>query len=1161
MTGNLKLLINFVWKFMGTVRFGNDHVAAILGYGDLPFGNFLITRVYYVEGLGHNLFSVGQFCDADLEVAFRRNSCFVRNLEGVDLLSGNRSTNLYTIDINQMASSSPICLMTRATETKSWLWHRRLSHLNFDTINKLAKDNIVNGLPKFKYTKEHLCPSCEQGKSKRASYKPKTVPSSAKRLDMLHMDLCGPMRVESINGKKYILVIVDDYSRYTWVKFLRSKDEAPGIIITFLKRIQILLRAPIRIVRTDNGTEFVNQELRAYFESVGITHQTSVVRTPQQNGVVERRNRTLVEAARTMLIYSSAPLFLWADAVATACFTQNRSLIHPRFNKTPYELINERKPDISYLHVFGALCYPTNDREDLGKLKAKGDIGIFIGYAENSKAFRVYNRRTKRVMETMNVRFDEISQMASERYALEPALNPMASNQSRLGPAPNCQTSGHISSGLAPQGAQSTNIDKPTEQELENFFELMFDEYFGGPSTNASQPHSAAPAQNHQPPPPPQQDASTTIEADAPTPSTTSTSSTSTQAPPVIEIVLPRVDEQNQNNNFQEEPTNNQNDAVLEEEEVFENPFASDSAESSSRLHEPSNTHTSNPRYPSTLKWTKDHPIEQVIGEPSRPVQTRRQLATDSDMCIYICSISLIEPKNIREAMADNAWIEAMQEELHQYQIHDSWELVKRPLDKLIIDLKWLWKNKKDEEMTVVRNKARLVAKGFRQEEGIDFEESFAPVARLEAVRIFLAYAAHKNITVYQMDIKTAFLNGTLKEEVYVSQPEGFVDKEHPDYVYKLKKAIYGLKQAPRAWYDELSSFLLENNFTKGTVDSTLFTRKYKNDILIVQIYVDDIIFGSTNPNHSKHFANLMKSKFEMSMMGELKFFLGLQIHQSPRGIFINQAKYTIEILKKHGMENCDSVGTPMATSPKIGADLHGKPIDPKIYRSMIGSLMYLTASRPDIQFAVCLLARFQARPTELHLKEVKRIFRYLRRTINMGLWYPKDSEFKLTAFSDADHAGDQVTAKSTSGSAQFLGEKLVSWSSRKQDCTALSTAEAEYVSLSACCAQVLWMRTQLTDYGFTFDKIPMYCDSKSAIAISCNPVQHSKTKHIRVRYHFIKEHVEEGTVELFFVKTEYQLADLFTKALPKERFEDLVRRIGMRSLTPEELERLLESS
>jgi hypothetical protein len=351
---------------------------------------------------------------------------------------------------------------------------------------------------------------------------------------------------------------------------LRSKDEAPGTIITFLKRIQVLLQAPVRIVRTDNGTEFTNQELRTYFEDVGTTHHTSVVITPQQNGVVERRNRTLVEAARTMLIFSSAPLFLWADAVATTCFTQNRSLVHPRFNKTPYELVNNRKPGISYLHMFGALCYPTNDREDLGKLKAKGDIGIFIGYSENSRAFRVYNRRTKRIMETMNVKFDEISQMASERLALEPALNTMASNQSRLGPAPNMQTSGHISSGLVPQGAQSTNTEKSSEQELENFFESMFDEYYGGTSTNASQLHSAAPAQNHQPPPP-SQDASTTVEAEAPT---TSTSSTSTQATPVIESVLPRVDEQNQTTNFQEEPTINSNDVALEKEEVFENPFA-----------------------------------------------------------------------------------------------------------------------------------------------------------------------------------------------------------------------------------------------------------------------------------------------------------------------------------------------------------------------------------------------------------------------------------------------------------------------------------------------------------------------------------------------------------------------------------------------------------
>ncbi|GJS85435.1 retrovirus-related pol polyprotein from transposon TNT 1-94 [Tanacetum coccineum] len=342
MTGNLKLLINFVWKFLGTVRFGNDHVAAILGYGDLQWGNILITRVYFVEGLGHNLFLVGKFCDSVLEVAFRRNTCFVRNLEGVDLLKGNLTTNLYTINLYEMASASPICLMACATSTKSWLWHQRLSHLNFDTINELPKNDLVSGLPKFKYHKEHLYPSCGQGKSKKASHPPKHVPNSKQRLHLLHMDLCGLMSVESINGKLYVLVIVNDYSRYTWVHFLRSKGEATEVIKTFLKKITVLLQSPDIIVRTDNVTEFKNQVLKEYFDSVGISHQSSSVRTPQQNGVVERRSRTLVEAARTMLIFSRAPLFLWAEAIATACYTQNCSIIHRRFNKTPYEFIQGR---------------------------------------------------------------------------------------------------------------------------------------------------------------------------------------------------------------------------------------------------------------------------------------------------------------------------------------------------------------------------------------------------------------------------------------------------------------------------------------------------------------------------------------------------------------------------------------------------------------------------------------------------------------------------------------------------------------------------------------------------------------------------------------------------------------------------------------------------
>ncbi|GJS42659.1 retrovirus-related pol polyprotein from transposon TNT 1-94 [Tanacetum coccineum] len=310
MTGDRARLINFVEKFIGTVRFGNDEYAAIIGYGDYKLGDTIISRVYYVEGLKHNLFSVGQFCDGGLEVAFRQHSCHIRNYDMVDLLKGSRTTNLYSISLNDMMSASPVCLLTKASSTKSWLWHRRLNHLNFGTLNELARNNLVRGLPMLKYDKDHLCPSCQLGKSKKASHPLKTENTNTEVLHTLHMDLCGPMRTESINGKKYVLVIVDDYTRFGWVRFLRTKDETPQVVEKFIVKTQRALNATVRFVRTDNGTEFVNKTLDGWFESVGISHETSVPRSPQQNGVVERRNRTLMEAARTMLIFAKAPLFL-----------------------------------------------------------------------------------------------------------------------------------------------------------------------------------------------------------------------------------------------------------------------------------------------------------------------------------------------------------------------------------------------------------------------------------------------------------------------------------------------------------------------------------------------------------------------------------------------------------------------------------------------------------------------------------------------------------------------------------------------------------------------------------------------------------------------------------------------------------------------------------
>nr|GEV46837.1 hypothetical protein [Tanacetum cinerariifolium] len=605
MTGNRSQLTNFVDKFLGTVKFGNDQISKIMGYGDYQIGNVTISRLYYVEGLGHNLFFVGQFRDSDLEVAFRKHTCFVRNLKGVDLISGSRETNLYTLTVSDMMKYSPIYLLSKASKTKSWLWHRRLSHLNFGAINQLAKQGLVRGLPKLKFEKDHPCSACSLGKSKKHSFKPKSDDTNQEKLR----------------------------------------------------------------IRTDNGAEFVNQTLRNYYEEVGISHETSVARTPQQNCVVERRNRTLVEAARTMLIYVNALLFLWAEAVATACYTQNRSISRKRHEKTPYEILHDRKLDLSYLYVFGALCYPKNESEDLGKINVRANVGPKL-------------------------------------YEMTPVTH---------------------DAGLVSKHPSSAPFVPPTRTDWDTLIQPLFDEY------SRTQPNV-------------------------------------------------------------------------------------------------------------------DVPDTKVTA----PVLT------------------------YKEALEESCWIEAMQEELHELEC---------------------------------------------------FEESFALVARLEAVRIFIAFAGHMNMIVFQMDVKTAFLNGVIREEVYVSQLDGFVYGENPNHVYKLKKALYGLKQAPRAWYELLSSFLLSQKFSKDLYES---------------------------------------------------------FSDSPRGIFLNQSKYSLESLKTYGMETNEQVDTPMVEKSKLDEDPKGKVVDPTRYCGMIDTLMYRTSSRPDLVFDVFMYARYQAKPTEKHIHAVKRIFKYLRGTINI---------------------------------------------------------------------------------------------------------------------------------------------------------------------------------
>ncbi|GJU17410.1 retrovirus-related pol polyprotein from transposon TNT 1-94 [Tanacetum coccineum] len=810
-------------------------------------GNVTISTVYYVKGLGH------KFCDSKLEVAFREHTCFIHNLEGVNLLTGSRGNNLYTLSLRDTMASSPICLLSKASKTKSWLWHRRL--------------------PKLKFEKDHLCSACAMGKSKKKPHKPKSEDTNQEKLYLLHMDLCGPMRVASVNGKKYILIIVDDYSRFTWVKCLR----------------------------TYNGTEFVNQTLREYYDKVGISHETFVARSLQQNGVVERRNRTLIEAAHTMLIYAKAPLFLWAEAVATEYF-------------------------------------------------------------------------------------DELTAMASEHSSSGPTLHEI--------------TPATISSGLVPNPPPSTPFVPPSRTDWDILFQPMFDKLVTPPpSVDHPAPKVIAPINEVvalEPDASTGSPSSTTIDQDAPSPSNSQTTP-ETQSP-----IIP---------NDVEEDNHDLDVAHMNNEPFFGISIPKNDSETSSSNVIPTVVHTATPNSEHVTKWTKDHPLDNIIGELERPISTRLQLHEQALFCYYDAFLTSVEPKNYKDALTQACWIEEMQEELNEFERLKVWELVPRPDKVMVITLKWIYKVKLDELGGILKNKARLVARGYCQEEGIDFEEYVAPVARLDAIRIFLAYAAHMNMIVYQMDVKTAFLNGILREEVYVSQLDGFVDQDNPNHVISLKEA----------WIPHCSSEDKANIFSW-----------YKFMLMILSL-----------------------------RLLHLNYIL-----QSPRGIFINQSKYALESLKKYGMESCDAADTPMVDKSKLDEDTQGKAVDLTHYRGMVGTLMYLTASRPDLTFAICNCAR------------------------------------------------------------------LVSWSSKRQKSIAISSTEAEYIAMSGCCAQILWMRSQLTDYGLGFNKIPMYCDNKSVVALCCNNVQHSRSKHIDIRFHFIKEQVENGVVELYFVNTEYQLADIFTKVI-----------------------------
>ncbi|GJY11890.1 retrovirus-related pol polyprotein from transposon TNT 1-94 [Tanacetum coccineum] len=984
MTGNKAYLVEYQDYNGGPVAFGGSN-GYISGRGKIKTGKLDFEDVCFVKELQQfNLFSVSQMCDKKNKVLFTDTECLVLSPdfklpdENQVLLRFPRQNNMYSFNLENIVPTGGLaCLIAKATVDESNKWHRRLGHVNFKNLNKLVKGNLVRGLPSKIFQNDHTCVACQKGKQHKASCKAKLVSSISQPLQLLHMDLFGPTSVRSINHKTYCIVITNDFSRFSWVFFLRTKDETSGILKDFIRQIENQLNQKVKTIRCDNGTEFKNRDIIEFCGSKGIKREYSNARTPQQNGVAERKNRTLIEAARTMLADSFLPNTFWAEAVSTACYVLNRVLVTKPQNKTPYELITGKIPIISYIRPFGCHVTILNTIDHLGKFEEKSDEGFLVGYSLDSKAFRVYNLETKRVEENLHINFLENKpnvagkgpnwlfdldyltdsmnyQPVTAENKANKIVGPKEANHS-IGTQDNIDAGNSVMEAepaqeyfVLPLWSSYTSIVKSSE--LKNRDEKPNGDT--GPKTNEEPKDQKDQAFLEELERLKRQEnkVNDAVEAfrkefaqstedlllQAGAFRATSTNTVNTVSTPISIAGPSRI--------FSiggpDLTNNDQDDSQIPAlEYIYKNPsdgiFTNASYDDEGAVADFTNLETTMNVSPiPTLRIHSIHPTTQILRDLTSAVQIRSK------------------------------------EELMQFKIQKVWILVDLPFGKKTIGIKWVYRNKKDERGVVVRNKEMI-----------------------ESIRIFLAFASYMGFIVYQMDVKSALLYGTIDEEVYVSQHPGFVEPIFP------KKSGY----------------------RRGTIDKTLFIKKDMNDIMLVQVYVDDIIFSSSKKSWCDEFEALMKSRFQMSSMGELTFFFGLQVQQKEDGIFISQDKYVAEILKKFDFYSVKTANTPIETQKPLIKDEEAADVDVHLYRSMIGSLMYLTASRPDIMYAVCACSRFQVTPKTSHLHAVKTIFWYLKRKLKLGLWYPRVSSFDLEAYSNSDYAGANLDRKSTTGEAEYV--------------------------------------------------------------------------------------------------------------------------------------------
>ncbi|KAG7559183.1 Integrase catalytic core [Arabidopsis thaliana x Arabidopsis arenosa] len=1041
MTGDKRYFDKLDETITGKVRFGDDSRIDIKGKGTIAFtdtnGNSRIMNdVYFIPDLKSNIISLGQATESGCDIRLKGEYLTMLDSEGKLLVKAERSKNrLYKVQMGLRQEAN----LYLTTVSDSSRLHARMGHINFASLKNMVDKKLILGAPAIKVEKE-ICSSCLLGKQTRQSFPQETTYRATKKLELIHGDLCGPISPSTSAGNRYIFVLIDDFSRYMWTILLKEKGDAFKRFQNFKALVEQESGSRIQTFRTDRGGEFVSSEFNSFCEESGIKRHFTAPYTPQQNGVVERRNRTLMEMARSIMKHMKLPNYLWGEAIRHSTYILNRVSTRALKDKTPYEGFRGKRPTVEHIRVFGCIAYAKINKPHLKKLDDRSRMLVHLGIEPGSKAYRLFDPQMQKVVVSRDVIFDE---------------------------------------------AKGWNWEhKTATKDGDGSFHITFDTYGNnglrenGETTEKEQAETEHGLQNHDP-----------------------------------------ID-----NDLSESDTETEDRAESNEEEESENVDPSCVS-------------------PPVLRRT-----ERQIIKP-KYLEDYVLMAEEEGEVLLLCLND--EPRSFHEAKEIKEWINACEDEINSIEKLKTWNLVDLPLGASPIGLKWVFKLKRNSDGSINKYKARLVAKGYVQQYGVDFEEVFAPVARIETIRLLIDLAASHGWEIHHLDVKTAFLHGELKETVYVNQPEGFEIKGEENKVYKLNKALYGLRQAPRAWNNKLNQILCELHFKKCSKEPSVYRKEVGKHLLVIAVYVDDLFVTGTNLKIIKEFKEEMSSKFEMSDLGKLTYYLGIEVIQHNEGIALNQHRYALKILEEAGMRDCNPVHTPMETGLKASKSEHEKEVDATSYRKNVGCLRYLLHTRPDLSYCVGILSRYMQSPRESHAVAMKRCLRYLKGTTSLGLAFKRSNNVpKLIGYSDSSHNVDPDDGKSTMGHIFYLGEGPISWCSQKQSVVALSSCEAEFMAGTEAAKQAIWLQDLLSEIaGTPNEKVTVFIDNQSAIALTKNPVFHGRSKYIHRRYHFIRECVELGQIEVMHVPGEEQKADILTKALGRIKFSEMREFIGVQEV------------